>query len=275
MTLPNFLGIGVQRAATTWLHKCLQAHPEVYLPEEKELHFFSWKYENGIDWYADHFAAAGEATAIGEITPNYLHEAPLQRIHDLLPDARILIILREPLSRAFSAYRLLNQKFKGMTFEEACRSSMGDYLISQSLYAGRLEELFSIYPREQILVQLFDDVNSRPAEVFGDVCRHLHVSEIAPPGEVHQTFNHILYPRAQAFLAKMGLTWAVECIKKTPLGDAIKRFSKHKQAAQVEHEHESHFVNELREKFDEDIRRVEPMISRDLSAWMRQQSVHA
>ena len=229
MTLPNFLCIGVQRGATTWLHKCLQSHPEVFLPNEKELHFFNHNFERGLGWYESHFQTAGDAKAIGEITPNYLHTAPLERIRQTLPDVRLIVIRREALSRAYSAYRLLNEKFGEMNFEQACESESGEYLVKQSLYADRLEELYSLFPRERIMIQLFDDVNRAPAKVFSEVCEFLEVEAIETPAEVNQTFNHILYPAAQAFFGKLKLTWVVECIKRTPLGDAIKRMSKRKQ----------------------------------------------
>ena len=98
--LPNFLGIGVQRAATTWLHNCLDEHPQVFVPKDKELHFFSSQFDRGLAWYESCFAAANGQMAVGEITPTYLHEAPIERIAATLPAARLFLVLREPVARA-------------------------------------------------------------------------------------------------------------------------------------------------------------------------------
>jgi len=273
MTLPNFLCIGVQRAATTWLHRCLQSHPDVYLPDEKELHFFNHNFDRGLDWYASHFDRSASARAIGEITPNYLHTAPLERIANTLPEARLIVILREPVSRAYSAYRLLNEEFEGLTFPQACASPMGNYLVKQSLYGEKLKELYEHFAREQVLVLLYDDVNQNPAGVYRTVCRHLGVDVISPPQEVNQTFNHILFPKTQQFLGRMKLDWAVEIVKKTSLGDAIKRLSKQKQGQQVKSQEGTQLTGQLRQLFDEDMALVEALIGRDLSHWMSAESL--
>ena len=59
--LPTFIGIGAQRAGTTWAYNCLAQHPEVYMTQKKELHFFYANYSRGLAWYAEQFAAAGDA----------------------------------------------------------------------------------------------------------------------------------------------------------------------------------------------------------------------
>ena len=101
MPLPNFVGIGAQRAATTWAHICLREHPDVFLPDTKEVHFFNRNFDRGIAWYEAHFARhAGEA-AVGEVTPNYLNnEEAIPRMAHVLPEARLFVILREPIQRA-------------------------------------------------------------------------------------------------------------------------------------------------------------------------------
>ena len=94
MTLPNFLVIGAQRGGTTLLHRILDAHPEVYVPQRrKEIHFFDWYHERGADWYAGFFPGEGTARyrAIGEVTPDYLFEPQTpHRIRALLPDCRFV-----------------------------------------------------------------------------------------------------------------------------------------------------------------------------------------
>lgn len=72
LTLPDFLCIGSQRAGTTWLHECLREHPDLFLPEQKELHFFNSSFDKGLEYYSSMFKGGvyGEQK-FGEISPNY------------------------------------------------------------------------------------------------------------------------------------------------------------------------------------------------------------
>ena len=122
MNLPDFICIGVQRAGTTWLYECLKEHPEVFVPETKELHFFNDNYEKGIEFYSQYFEEADSVNqVIGELTPNYYHDIQaLQRISQKLPNVKVILILREPIARAYSHYQLsLTNQCKNMTFDEA------------------------------------------------------------------------------------------------------------------------------------------------------------
>ena len=103
--LPQFLGLGVQKGGTTTLHAMLQDHPEVFLPPSKELHFFSLDYSEGELWYRMKFAAAREEQCCGEITPYYLfHPEVPMRLRQLVPKARFLVLLRDPVERCLSGY---------------------------------------------------------------------------------------------------------------------------------------------------------------------------
>lgn len=103
--LPDFLGIGVQKGGTTTLQRLLEQHPGAWLPPTKELHFFSLHHHRGEAWYRRPFAEARPEQRCGEITPYYLFhpEAPA-RIQALLPRARLLVLLRDPVERALSQY---------------------------------------------------------------------------------------------------------------------------------------------------------------------------
>jgi hypothetical protein len=102
---PDFLVLGTQKGGTTTLHHLLRQHPDVFLPSVKEVHFFSLHYGKGAAWYGEHFRGAQPQQRCGEITPYYLFhpEAP-GRIHQLLPKARLIILLRDPVERLLSQY---------------------------------------------------------------------------------------------------------------------------------------------------------------------------
>ncbi len=166
MSLPNFLVIGAQRGGTTLLHRILDAHPEVYVPQRrKEIHFFDWYYERGADWYAGFFPGedAGRYRAIGEVTPDYLFDpqAP-QRIRALLPDCRFLASLRSPVDRAFSWYL-----YSLRSFNE--RRSFEDFLdeetetLRRGRYAEQLAPYFETFPRDSFLIFLYEELLQDPA----------------------------------------------------------------------------------------------------------------
>jgi hypothetical protein len=108
--LPTFLVIGAMKAGTTSLWQYLRAHPQVFMPEPKELYFFSdsERYARGGDWYRAHFAAAGDAVAVGEACTNYAkyprNPGVAARVAETLPDARLVYLVREPLARIRSHY---------------------------------------------------------------------------------------------------------------------------------------------------------------------------
>lgn len=103
---PDFLIIGAQKAGTTSLFHYLKQHPDILTPEEKEIHFFDMRYERGIDWYQSFFSeAAASEKVTGEASPYYLfHPCVPGRVKAHLPDVKLIILLRDPVARAFSHY---------------------------------------------------------------------------------------------------------------------------------------------------------------------------
>jgi hypothetical protein len=102
--LPDFVIIGATKSATTWLSSNLSAHPRVFLPSP-ELHYFSRHYDKGEEWYRSHFADARDGQLIGEKSASYLPDAQTpHRLHRLLPKARLIAQLRNPIERAYSDY---------------------------------------------------------------------------------------------------------------------------------------------------------------------------
>jgi hypothetical protein len=103
--LPAFLVLGTQKGGTTTLFSLLSQHPQVHLPACKEVHYFSLHHGQGPAWYAQHFSAAREDQLCGDITPYYLfHPQAPARIQALIPEARLVILLRDPVERALSHY---------------------------------------------------------------------------------------------------------------------------------------------------------------------------
>lgn len=179
--LPDFIGIGAQRSGTTWLHALLASHPDIYVPERrKEIHFFDWYYDRGSAWYASFFnpkAAPTSYRAIGEITPDYLYEpAAPERIAALVPSCKLLVILRNPVDRAYSHYaKLVRDDRWQASFEETL--TQRPEIIERGFYSKWLKNYFAVFPREQILPILYETAVSDVATTKSVVSTFLNVRE--------------------------------------------------------------------------------------------------
>ena len=149
MALPTFLGIGVPRSGTTWLHELFKTHPQVYVPKyRKEINFFNKNYERGIDWYEKYFPSdvrAGKYRAIGEITPFYLfHDECIERILKMPSITKLIVNLRNPVNRAYSFYVIMIQNGKCVgTFEECM--SQHPVILQQSFLQRAIKEISSSF----------------------------------------------------------------------------------------------------------------------------------
>jgi hypothetical protein len=181
VTLPTFLGIGVPRAGTTWLHTLLSAHPEVYLPSRrKEVRYFDRNHDRGRGWYEEFFCTSEEArayTAIGEISPQYLYcEDCPGRISALLPTAKLIVMLRHPVDRAYSQFGFVIQRrdFRG-TFEEFVATR--PRALEMGFYSRYLEGYLRRFDRTRILPVVFEEAVSGRGEVRRDLAGFLGISE--------------------------------------------------------------------------------------------------
>ena len=180
MTLPNFLVIGAQRAGTTLLHRILQAHPEVFVPRRrKEIHFFDWYFDRGTIWYEKFFPredASDVYKALGEVTPDYLYEEKVPpRILETLGHCRLIVILRNPIDRAFSWYLYCLRSF-------AERRPVDQFLhedqttLIRGLYSRHLNSYFDLFPRERFLILLLEDLVQDPVRNIDRIATFLGLS---------------------------------------------------------------------------------------------------
>lgn len=265
--LPRFVGIGAQRAGTTWMHMCLKDHPQVFMPEQKEIHFFDENFEKGVAWYEDVFREAPPDVLVGEFTPNYL-DFPLAigRMAEIIPDAKLLVVLREPVSRALSAYALLHEHFQGASFREAFDRK--GQLVQLGLYAKHLKRVFAHYPRDQVMIFFYEEIEQAPEQVLVELFTFLGVDPNHRPKATRKRYNRILFPGSQRFLEKIGLRFIVEIVKKTPVGDVIKNYFHSRARNEAEREMEIADIAHFREAFREDILELQELLGRDLSSWL-------
>lgn len=203
--LPAFLIAGVQKGGTTSLHEYLAEHPDVSPPVTKEVHYFDHAHHRGDGWYRAHFqppAHAGEIS--GESTPYYLfHPLVPELVARDLPECKLVVILRNPVDRAFSQHnheRVLG--YEDLPFEEAIAreperlageeariladpryrsfSHQHHSYLSRSRYAEQLERWFRRVDRDRFLVLGSEDLFEDPGAAIATTQRFLGLRPVAP-----------------------------------------------------------------------------------------------
>lgn len=176
LTLPDFLGIGFMKCGTTWLYENLRAHPDVFVSDKKELRYFSNHFNEPLADYAAHFRDAGGRVA-GEVSPVYatLPERRIRFIRKVMPDVRLILLLRDPVEREWSRVHH-HLKKSGRRIDEVPEGELLREIRRQSLlrhggYSGVIDRWREVFPAEQLLVAFHDDIRDRPRalleEVFG------------------------------------------------------------------------------------------------------------
>lgn len=197
MRLPDFIIGGAPRAGTTWLYELLDRHPDLHMakPLKPEPKFFlrDDEYAKGLEYYSTKwFANVGPSKVAGEKSTDYLESASAaSRIAKELPHVKLIFLLREPVSRAYSNY--LWSKMNGLETEdfatalrleaerernlpERLKFTRPFSYFSRGLYADLLEPYFNRFMEHQLLIARFEDIIERPSAVAEAVHRFLAVS---------------------------------------------------------------------------------------------------
>lgn len=191
--IPNTYLVGVQKAGTTTLHDWLVQHPEIFgVSELKDFDFFSppeRSLKSGELLSKEFKAHKGETVVLQSCVNYILYPKSLRGIFNLEPNAKLIVILRNPVSRAFSAYQyfkklniekrslkeaLLYEPKEGLEFS---RFNSDFTYIEHGLYYKQLMDCFEIFPREQVLVLDFEDLKKEPENVLNKAYKFLAVSE--------------------------------------------------------------------------------------------------
>ena len=177
----DFLGIGAQKAATTWLYHQLERHPATAFPAGKEVHFWDVHRQRGTDWWLGLFADARPGCKQGEITPAYalLDEATIREVRAVAPPLRLFYAIRNPIARAWSAALMAVERAE-MTIDEASDLFFIDHFKSAGSrgrgdYLGCLRRWRAVFPDDQLQLIVYDDIVSDPAAVLTHLARHIGV----------------------------------------------------------------------------------------------------
>jgi hypothetical protein len=172
MKLPNYIIAGAQKSGTTTLHSLLSMHPNIFMPDVKEVGFF-----NNSAFFKD-----ASQSVIGEASPDYMWEKEAaKRIYDYLPRVKIIFILRNPVERAYSSYwHAVRYGRESLSFEDALDSEaerMGrSYLYKQynsylgrGNYAEQIERFLQYFKRENIYIETFENYSKLPLESLSNI----------------------------------------------------------------------------------------------------------
>jgi hypothetical protein len=187
--LPNLIVIGAQKCGTSGLHYYLGLHPEVSISKTKELNFFieERNWSRGVDWYRAQFDP--EATVRGEASPNYTAHPVFagvpERMHSVVPDAKLVYIVRDPLERiaAHWVHNVAKGRVKGDLRETLLNQTS---YIARSRYHMQLQRFLRLYPLDQLLVLEQNDLRDRRAETLRSLFEFAGVD----PEFSHARFRH-------------------------------------------------------------------------------------
>jgi Sulfotransferase family len=287
MTLPNFIMIGVAKAGTTSFFRYLDQHPQIFVTPIKATNFFG--YEDAREWrwidegdppmlhnfpvrtfeaYEAAFAGVSDEIAIGEVSPQYFRcPSAAQLIRDCIPNAKLVLSLRNPAERAFSGFMMRTRRGEAVRgfYEELTPQSSH---VKESFYYRRLKRYLDLFPKEQIKIYIFEEFKKDPAGTIVDLYDFLGVDpSFVPdtsvqhnPGAIPKirVLNRLFYNSTFINMAKSVV----------PEGLHVKL----KQIQQLNQTTTPKFPPDLRSKllsfYRDDILKLETLLDRDLSIWL-------
>ena len=277
--LPNTFIAGVQKCGTTALHHLLGQHPDVFFPRApQEIHFFDVEknFRKGLDWYESLFSDWSGQRVVAQTSPLYLFEPKVPgRIHAVVPHARFIVILRNPVDRAYSHYwHEVKHGAEKLSFEDALEREQDRIrqgfeerrhfsYASRGEYASQLSRYLEYFPRERILTLRFEDLAQDVDELLRRCADFLEVdvggfSEARRQHGVRNTAGMPRSPLAHALGRKLG--------RRFPrLGHAIAHWNLKPTKYEAM---KGDTRKALERRFEDDIRRTALLTGMELGAWL-------
>lgn len=279
--LPTFVGIGVPRAGTTWLHEVLDSHPRVWMPSKrKEINFFDHhdKYERGIEWYRQFFPAPKEADsyeAIGEISTHYFyHERAARRLAGFPSVETLVLTLRDPVERAVSQWRFWRRTGnyrKG--FAEFVDEERG-WAVTFGRYAKHLERYLEHWDRDDLVVFVFERMVAHPEATKHRLADELDLDPgLFPASSGEEPANESFvprFPRLNAATNRVGqwlrardLYWPITAAKSLGVKNVVRWGSEPAERMEAEITARKRLWSELKS----DVDRLAGLLDEDFSHW--------
>ena len=183
---PSFICVGAKKCGTTWLSEALREHPDIFVSNPKEIGFFSneSRFNKGPVYYNAFFKNANNFLASGEFSPAYLTlRKCAKRIFEYDKDLKIIILVRNPIERFFSDWKMYNRTrgevrldLKKLESLITSRSS----LLTDGLYFDLIKQYLAFFPTHQIIILTQEEMSSNPKNLLKKVYRFLNVKYYEP-----------------------------------------------------------------------------------------------
>lgn len=289
-TWPNFFIVGAAKCGTSSLYAYLKQHPQVYMSPNKEPHFFS-QIEPGSDRryviprtvtseeeYLNLFREANGAVAVGEASPSYLwDEAAAYRMRDKVPEAKIIILLRDPIERAFSHYLMnvregtQNLPFYEALLEDQNRPAKGwtnsNLYVELGQYASQVERYMNLFGRERVCVLLSDDFKGDSEAVLRRAASFLHVEE-EPVADIksEKSYNSYAPPPSGPINTFIVRSPWIRSLARTVVPHRVRWEIRDKVLLKPAEkpEMDERSIRMLRQIYESDVSKLEELLGRDL-----------
>ncbi len=294
MILPNFLIIGAAKAGTTALHTYLQQHPQIYLTPNKETNFFAFEGMKinfqgvgdealkdfsitDLASYQKQFDKVTKESAIGEACPLYLYhsEAP-KKIYHYIPNCRLIIILRNPVDRAYANYHHLVRDDRELLvdFDRALAAESERiannwewfwHYTQAGYYSKQIQRYYDLFEPHQIAIYLYEDLTKSPITLLQNIFRFLEVDDSFVP-ELNIRPNKSGVPKNKLLHQLLMKPNPVKSLLKPLFPAAMRQKIQHRNLAKPSMSFETRA--KLTQLFREDILACQNLIQRDLSSWL-------
>jgi hypothetical protein len=201
LLLPDFLIVGAMKGGTTSLSSYLRQHPDIFIPKLGQFFDRDRQWQKGLSAYAALFGAASAKQRIGDVTPAYsygpFHHPPIpERIASVLPDAKIVWCLRDPVARAYSHYwHNRTHGLEAASFEQAlAREDVaevppGRAFRERGVYVKQIRAYLECFPRHQTHIVLSESLFADPGRAVHEVFRFLNVNDTVEIPTLGRVYN--------------------------------------------------------------------------------------
>lgn len=200
--LADFVIVGEMKCGTTSVAHHLHEHPGIHVSTTRPVRFFDERWDRGIEWYAEQFADAPVGSLLGDDTPNYLFDhLAVDRLAQTLPEARIIVLLREPIARAWSHWcHHQRTGFDRRSFARAVEDELdhgvgahgtpeGSAYVARGCYDTTVGHLLTVVEAERVHVAFFDHLEQAPLAVVQELYRFLGVDDAFVPSGIDTVYN--------------------------------------------------------------------------------------
>lgn len=277
----NFIGVGVQKAGTTSIHRFLDEHPQLCVAHgrDKDTQFFGSFFDRGYEWYERHFDACQENQLIGEVSTSYFYNSDIpSRIKEYNSDVKIFVCLRNPVERIISNHKheVRAGHVSGENLDLGAALGNNPAYTLQSKYSTHLRRWIDVFGRDNVHVLLFDDLVEDPAGFAKGLYRYLGVDDGFMP-DLDKRDNVSRIPanakvdrgirRLGSILRFLGLGRLVNAGRKYGFNDWLRAKNTAKVSGpQISIRDET--VSELRHLFAQEIDDLSGLLEMDLSRWV-------